>query len=109
MSISDSVVPGLPPGFRGSRTNGSALLEALGLTRQAEPEDSWQDEALCAEVDPEMFFPEKGGSTKKAKEVCAACTVRIECLQFAMDRDERFGIYGGLSERERRRLRWRAA
>ena len=68
---------------------------------------AWQDKALCAETDPEAFFPEKGGSTAPAKAVCRGCEVRAECLGFALERDERFGIYGGLSERERRRLRHR--
>ncbi len=66
---------------------------------------SWRLEALCAETDPEAFFPEKGGSTRDAKRVCTGCTVRAECLEFALANDERFGIWGGLSERERRRLR----
>jgi WhiB family redox-sensing transcriptional regulator len=66
---------------------------------------TWKDDALCAETDPEAFFPEKGGSTREAKRVCAGCSVQAECLQYALDNDERFGIWGGLSERERRRLR----
>ena len=66
---------------------------------------SWRLEALCAETDPEAFFPEKGGSTRDAKRVCTGCSVRAECLEFALANDERFGIWGGLSERERRRLR----
>ena len=70
--------------------------------------ESWRLAALCAETDPEAFFPEKGGSTREAKRVCRSCAVRAECLEFALDGDERFGIWGGLSERERRRLRRRA-
>ena len=66
---------------------------------------SWQERALCAQTDPEAFFPEKGGSTREAKRVCLACEVRAECLEYALTHDERFGIWGGLSERERRRLR----
>lgn len=66
---------------------------------------SWQQDALCAQTDPEAFFPEKGGSTREAKSVCASCEVREECLEYALANDERFGIWGGLSERERRRLR----
>ena len=66
---------------------------------------AWQADALCAQTDPEAFFPEKGGSTREAKRVCEACDVRQECLDYAMANDERFGIWGGLSERERRRLR----
>jgi WhiB family redox-sensing transcriptional regulator len=69
------------------------------------PDDSWRQEALCAETDPEAFFPEKGGSTRDAKRVCTGCAVRVECLEYALSSDERFGIWGGLSERERRRLR----
>jgi WhiB family redox-sensing transcriptional regulator len=65
----------------------------------------WRLDALCAETDPEAFFPEKGGSTREAKRVCSGCSVRAECLESALAYDERFGIWGGLSERERRRLR----
>jgi len=65
----------------------------------------WQDQALCAQTDPEAFFPEKGGSTREAKRVCRSCEVRAECLEYALENDERFGIWGGMSERERRRLK----
>ncbi len=68
----------------------------------------WQERALCAQTDPEAFFPEKGGSTREAKKVCISCDVRSECLEYALENDERFGIWGGLSERERRRLKKRA-
>jgi len=64
----------------------------------------WTERALCAEVDPEIFFPEKGGSVRAPKRICAGCEVRAECLQDALDRRESFGIWGGLSERERRVL-----
>ncbi len=64
-----------------------------------------QANALCAQTDPEAFFPEKGGSTREAKRVCESCTVRTECLEYALQQDERFGIWGGLSERERRKLK----
>jgi WhiB family transcriptional regulator, redox-sensing transcriptional regulator len=70
---------------------------------------SWQEKALCAQTDPEAFFPEKGGSTREAKRVCQSCDVRAECLEYAIANDERFGIWGGLSERERRRLKRRGA
>jgi WhiB family redox-sensing transcriptional regulator len=75
-------------------------LPVIGMT-----EEGWRLDALCAETDPEAFFPEKGGSTREAKRVCTGCAVRAECLEFALTNDERFGIWGGLSERERRRLR----
>jgi WhiB family redox-sensing transcriptional regulator len=68
----------------------------------------WQERSLCAQTDPEAFFPEKGGSTREAKKVCTQCEVRAECLEYALANDERFGIWGGLSERERRKLKRRA-
>jgi WhiB family redox-sensing transcriptional regulator len=64
---------------------------------------------LCAETDPELFFPEKGGSTAAAKALCEKCAIRADCLDYALAHGERFGIWGGLSERERRRLRLRPA
>jgi WhiB family transcriptional regulator, redox-sensing transcriptional regulator len=66
---------------------------------------SWQDLARCAETDPEAYFPDKGGSTREAKRVCRSCEVRAECLEYAIETDQRFGVWGGLSERERRKLR----
>lgn len=77
------------------------LLETPGDTDEA----GWQERALCAQTDPEAFFPEKGGSTREAKKVCLTCEVRDECLESALLNDERFGIWGGLSERERRKLK----
>ena len=65
----------------------------------------WVEHARCLDADPETFFPEKGGSTREAKRICASCPVQAECLEHALVNDERFGIWGGLSERERRRLR----
>ena len=69
---------------------------------------AWQSDSLCAQTDPEAFFPEKGGSTRDAKKICASCEVKSQCLEYALANDERFGIWGGLSERERRKLRKRA-
>ena len=77
----------------------------LGNDWTSEPPEPWMAEALCAEVGPDMFFPEKGGSTKDAKRVCAACDVRLQCLEYALKRDEHFGIWGGVSERDRRKMR----
>jgi WhiB family redox-sensing transcriptional regulator len=56
-------------------------------------------------VDPELFFPARGASTGEAKEVCRGCVVRIECLDYAVAANEKQGIWGGTSERERRRVR----
>jgi len=68
-------------------------------------ERGWQDQANCLGVDPDLFFPERGASTREAKEVCKGCVVRGDCLEYALGNGEKFGIWGGLSERERRRLR----
>lgn len=66
---------------------------------------SWQERANCRGVDPDLFFPERGASTKEAKAVCHGCEVKDECLEFALRMGEKFGIWGEKSERERRRIR----
>jgi WhiB family redox-sensing transcriptional regulator len=66
---------------------------------------SWQDYANCLGVDPDLFFPERGASTREAKEVCRGCIVKADCLEYALASGEKFGIWGGMSERERRRIR----
>jgi WhiB family transcriptional regulator, redox-sensing transcriptional regulator len=68
-------------------------------------DQGWQARALCAQTDPEAFFPERGGSTREAKRVCRACEVKSDCLDYALGNDERFGVWGGMSERERRRIK----
>ncbi|MFJ2743347.1 WhiB family transcriptional regulator [Streptomyces sp. NPDC087440] len=66
---------------------------------------SWQESALCAQTGPEFFFPEPGSSTREAKQLCGACDMRAACLDYALTHDERFGVWGGLSEKERYSLR----
>jgi WhiB family redox-sensing transcriptional regulator len=68
-------------------------------------DEDWREYAACMGVDPDLFFPVRGASTREAKAVCAGCPVRDECLEWAFANHERFGIWGGLSERERRRIR----
>ena len=65
----------------------------------------WMANGLCAEVDPELFYPEAGAPNRDAKAVCAGCEVRAECLAYALAHRERHGVWGGTTERERRRLR----
>ena len=80
--------------------------EALLRVPSVEPEErGWQEQANCLGVDPDLFFPERGASTREAKSVCRSCEVRVECLEYALSHAEKFGIWGGLSERERRRVR----
>jgi WhiB family redox-sensing transcriptional regulator len=66
---------------------------------------SWQTQANCMGVDPDLFFPERGVPNREAVEVCRGCVVREDCLDFALANGEKFGIWGGMSERERRRIR----
>jgi WhiB family transcriptional regulator, redox-sensing transcriptional regulator len=78
----------------------------MKLAVATDPEDrSWQNYANCLGVDPDLFFPERGASTREAKEVCRGCVVREHCLEYALVNGEKFGIWGGMSERERRRIR----
>ena len=72
---------------------------------EAFEEQKWRLQASCMGCDPELFYPQRGESTKSGKEVCAGCPVREECLEYALANSERFGIWGGMSERERRKLR----
>ena len=66
---------------------------------------SWTEEANCKGADADLFFPERGASTRKAEAICRACTVQDECLEYAVQNSEKFGIWGGLSERVRRRVK----
>lgn len=66
---------------------------------------TWQEFSNCLGVDPDLFFPERGASTREAKEVCRGCVVQNDCLEYALANGEKFGIWGGMSERERRRIR----
>jgi hypothetical protein len=61
----------------------------------------WQEHSACASSDGEAFHPQKGGSVKMAKRVCSGCEVRAECLEYALATDQRFGVWGGMSENER--------
>lgn len=61
--------------------------------------------ALCQETDPELFFPEIGESSVDAKRVCWRCDERTDCLQWALDHDERWGVWGGLGPGQRQQLR----
>ena len=78
---------------------------AVDIFRNRETQPGWQDLANCLGVDPDLFFPERGASTREAKEVCRGCVVKDDCLEAALANGEKFGIWGGMSERERRRIR----
>lgn len=63
------------------------------------------EQGVCQEVDPELWFPDKGQSSSYAKKVCRSCPVIEECLDYALAGGERFGVWGGTSERERRGMK----
>lgn len=75
------------------------------MTTLALRPEPWTEQAVCATVDPELWFPEVGGNPADAIKICRTCPVISECLEAALKRNERFGVYGGLTERQRRKLR----
>jgi WhiB family redox-sensing transcriptional regulator len=121
--------------LRASRTLGEARLlsvlatgaggfnhrrnDSMALTFQSPPDwsadERWRTQAVCGDIDPDLFFPVgvTGPAVEQiatAKAVCAGCTVRAECLEFAISTNQEYGVWGGTSEEERRVLRraWRA-
>ncbi|MBP9821121.1 WhiB family transcriptional regulator [Candidatus Saccharibacteria bacterium] len=66
--------------------------------------DSWMLKGLCGQTDPEAFFPENGSSTEQAKKVCGECAVRLECLEYALENDEK-GVWGATTDNERDRMK----
>jgi WhiB family redox-sensing transcriptional regulator len=80
---------------------------ARSLTCMFSERPRWQLHAACRGLDPERFFPERGDSLAPARSVCATCPVRVPCGEYGAG--EKVGIWGGLSERERRQRRRRAA
>lgn len=89
----------------------SILASSLAL---ANADYDWRDGAICRDTDPDLFFPV--GTTgnalvqiERAKQVCTECSVRTECLEFALETNQDSGIWGGTSEEERRVIRRRIA
>ncbi|MDQ3979797.1 MAG: WhiB family transcriptional regulator [Actinomycetota bacterium] len=67
----------------------------------------WREDAACRGVDTDVFFPATDEEAEEAKAICASCPVREECLSFALQTRQEDGVWGGLTETERRRLRRR--
>jgi WhiB family redox-sensing transcriptional regulator len=65
----------------------------------------WQKRGECLGNDPDLWFPERGDDTSRAKAICRECPVRAECLEYALETKQMFGVWGGYSERERRPMR----
>lgn len=103
MSTTRSARPRSPgsrfPAIRAVRPGGAAR-DTFAVPLPPE----WTRDALCAQTAPDAFFPEKGEATAPAKRICALCPVTAECLAYALANRERFGVWGGKSERERRAM-----
>jgi len=65
---------------------------------------SWRLRAACRGVDPDVFYPVSDEEAEEAKDICEECTVRQACLEYALANRERDGVWGGATERERRRI-----
>ena len=65
---------------------------------------TWRNRAACRGVDPDVFYPVSDEETEVAKAICAQCPVREACLEYALANRERDGVWGGATERERRRM-----
>ncbi len=85
------------------RIVGDAVVDTF--TEQTVVAGEWVEHAACSTTSPDLFFPERGASTREAKAVCAGCPVRVDCLEYALEAGEKFGVWGGKSEKERRTLR----
>lgn len=82
---------------------------SLPASAASTPDFDWLQQAACRGSDTALFFPSRGDNRRlqKAKSICAQCGVRQQCLQYSLDMGLHMGIYGGLSERQRRTIRRR--
>ncbi|WP_326565104.1 WhiB family transcriptional regulator [Amycolatopsis rhabdoformis] len=87
------------------KTRQSEVPELLVRLGDPDGDVSWRLDGRCAEIGPDLFFPEKGEDTTTARWVCAGCEVRLRCLEYAIQTREEFGIWGGTTEREREQIR----
>lgn len=75
------------------------------LARVWAPQPSWVQHAACRGMKPSLFYPERGEDSRYAKAVCASCPVATECMEQALENREKFGVWGGLSQMDRRAIR----
>ena len=80
------------------KRNGTSVIGGLVSN------EPWMRDAACINVNPDLFFPERGESVSEAKAVCRGCDVRSDCLEYALRTNEQHGLWGGLSARERRKV-----
>jgi WhiB family transcriptional regulator, redox-sensing transcriptional regulator len=79
-------------------------VELDALPANPTPPDMWQESAACFGIDPDVFFPVSEEEAGPALAFCGACGIRAECLSWALKNSERYGVWGGLTEQQRRRL-----
>jgi WhiB family redox-sensing transcriptional regulator len=80
------------------------LIDMLDTLTQAAAATSWMDGALCAQADPEQWFPNPGEHSRAAKAICGGCPIRERCLEYALAEEIEFGVWGGLTATERAAL-----
>jgi len=99
-----------PAGVRGARGFGTVRIERypdVDLTTlpiDPMPPDFWQDRAACFGIDPDVFFPISEEEAGPALAYCRSCRIREDCLAWALKNGERYGVWGGLTEQQRRRI-----
>lgn len=82
--------------------------QALGIQPEAQVaagKQDWQEYSNCLGANPDVFFPDRGTPLKAAKAICNDCVVQEDCLEYALENGEKFGVWGGTSERQRRSIR----
>jgi WhiB family redox-sensing transcriptional regulator len=79
------------------------------LPMNPSPPDHWQDRAACFGIDPDVFFPVSEDEAGTALAFCGGCRIREECLAWALKNGERYGVWGGLTEQQRRRVQRQVA
>ncbi len=80
-----------------------------GGENQGQPQEiprgaNWKDYGACKGLEPDLFYPEDDADAGEAKAVCEVCNVRVACLEYALQTHEKQGVWGGATERERRRI-----
>lgn len=80
------------------------MASTHAITRDVMADEGWQEEGACRGADVEIFFSVDEEDQQRALEFCARCDVRQDCLEFAIENREMYGIWGGMSESDRRSL-----
>ena len=94
----------LVPQLRQIRGAGSPWTAPRGEWLIDDSDYEWQDGAACRGANADLFFPERGASTKTAKAICQTCNVQLACLDFAIEHRMKFGVWGGMSDKQRRQV-----